>query len=535
MSPSAFSVWKGRCIRIWAARSHRVWLWGYLLPATAADDLKTLQEKAAAGTEVTFSADIVTALSVEKMLIEAFECEQRVGPTGQLAYALALAEAPPLPPPAETSPFGGLDGLGDLGFDADALGDVLSDIQDQAGAIMDAADSRPCRGRATVRARQPSRPWQYQQSDKPDQRQDRRTWRPERADRADGVRCIGDPAMMALLKPSYALTMGRQRWTTQLLKIDLVQELAPGINVLKVELPARAPFSAAIDDPVMLELDGGAGSETAFTGTVAAIRRRPDAIGVTALDAGGRLSALRPATTYENVTTATLIRSLAAEVGADVGLIETGSEISFYVADPGRSAWDHVARLCGWIGAAATVSPDNKIESAVVQTATADVALRYGRDLIAIEETRHWAPIESFTVAGESGVGSTASPDVRRPAVDFFQSNRPDGPGASDRWEFQPALRTAAAARMAGAARSRAYGALRRAGRIKATLNPALRPALAVQIQDGPYELGSGAIWLQHARHVIDGRGAITTARFAADEGGGAASLLPRAALGGLL
>ena len=134
-------------------------------------------------------------------------------------------------------------------------------------------------------------------------------------------------------------------------------------------------------------------------------------------------------------------------------------------------------------------------------------------------------------------MGSAASPDARRPATDFFQANRPDGPGASDHWDFQPALRTASAARMAGAARSRAYGALRQTGRIKAILNPALRPALAVQIQDGPDELGSGAIWLRHARHVIDGRGAVTTARFAADEGGGAASLLAAAAaaLGGLL
>jgi hypothetical protein len=126
-------------------RSHRVWLWGYLLPATAADDLKALQEMAAKGAEVTFTADILTALSVEKMVIESFQAEQRVGLPNQVAYAITLAESPPLPPPAVSTSFGGLGGLdvglGDLGFDPGALGDVLSDIEDQAGAIMDAVDT----------------------------------------------------------------------------------------------------------------------------------------------------------------------------------------------------------------------------------------------------------------------------------------------------------------------------------------------------------------------------------------------------------
>jgi hypothetical protein len=126
-------------------RSHRVWLWGYLLPATAEDDLKKLQEKASSGAEVTFTADIVTALEVQKMVIESFQAEQRVGPAGQTAYAITLAESPPLPPPAETSSFGGLGGLdgfgvGDLGFDPGALGDVLSNVADQAGSVMDMAD-----------------------------------------------------------------------------------------------------------------------------------------------------------------------------------------------------------------------------------------------------------------------------------------------------------------------------------------------------------------------------------------------------------
>ena len=124
-------------------RSHRVLLSGLLVAETAADDLKTLQEKAAAGAEVTFTADITTALEVEHMVIESLAVEQQIGTGVQYAYTFQLAESPPLPPPAELSPFGGLDdfGIGDLGFDPGALGDLAGDIADQAGAAIDAVDS----------------------------------------------------------------------------------------------------------------------------------------------------------------------------------------------------------------------------------------------------------------------------------------------------------------------------------------------------------------------------------------------------------
>jgi hypothetical protein len=124
-------------------RSHRVELRGFLLPDTATDDLQKLQDKSSKGDEVTFTADITTALSINTMVIQGFRAEQQVGPLGQIAYQIVLVESPPLPPPAQVSPFGGLDGfgLGDLGFDPGALGDVLSDIANQAGAVMDAVDA----------------------------------------------------------------------------------------------------------------------------------------------------------------------------------------------------------------------------------------------------------------------------------------------------------------------------------------------------------------------------------------------------------
>jgi phage protein U len=125
--------------------SHRVTLAGAFLPATATDDLKQLQTKAAAGGEITFTADIATALDVQKYVIESIAAEQLPGASGQFTYRIVLSESPPLPPPAEVSSFGGLGGadgfgLGDLGFDPSALGGVMNDIADAAGGIMAAAD-----------------------------------------------------------------------------------------------------------------------------------------------------------------------------------------------------------------------------------------------------------------------------------------------------------------------------------------------------------------------------------------------------------
>ncbi|HMW18422.1 MAG TPA: hypothetical protein PK981_06225 [Accumulibacter sp.] len=123
-------------------RSHRVHLAGLLLPESAADDLAALQQKVAAGGEVGFTADISSALEIQKMLIESWVVEQTVGPSGQYAYRLTLTESPPLPPPAEVSAFGGLDGFGDdLGFDVDALADVAAGIAAQADAVMAAVDA----------------------------------------------------------------------------------------------------------------------------------------------------------------------------------------------------------------------------------------------------------------------------------------------------------------------------------------------------------------------------------------------------------
>lgn len=126
-----------------ARGSHRMRIQGVLHGDTAADDLATLQDLAAAGDEVTFAADITTALDLQQVVLTSFWAAASAGRAGEVHYELQLAESPPLPPPAQVSGFGGLDdfGFGDLGFDTDILGDLTELAGDIAGAVSAAMDA----------------------------------------------------------------------------------------------------------------------------------------------------------------------------------------------------------------------------------------------------------------------------------------------------------------------------------------------------------------------------------------------------------
>jgi hypothetical protein len=337
--------------------------------------------------------------------------------------------------------------------------------------------------------------------------------------------------MTSLLAPAYELTLGSQRWTQQIVRLELSLAAAPTVDALTARLPADAPLKAEPGDPVALTLDSGEASQAVFAGSVAAVERRLDGTLVTALDAGGDLASYRPATTYERVTAGGVVRYLCGDAGVEFGDVADGVSLVYYTADPARTAFDHVARLCGWSGAMARVSADNRLESIVVDATQADLALKYGREIHALENRRLSAPLTSFTVAGESGVGDTSSPDALRPSIDFFAGQRPDGPSLAARWRSEPALRTATAAGTAGAALQRAYQSGRERGRLTAFLQPKLRPGTVVEVQALPDGLPNGPLWLYRVQHVLARGGAVTRAWFCK----GGDSFDPSALLGSLL
>lgn len=123
--------------------SHRIRIGGVLAHAAARDQLSKLQTAAATGEELTFAANIVAALDLQRVVITGFRAAETAGRPDRLAYELELAESPPLPPPAVLEGFGGLDdfGVGDLGFDTDLLGDLQELAGEVAGAVDAALDA----------------------------------------------------------------------------------------------------------------------------------------------------------------------------------------------------------------------------------------------------------------------------------------------------------------------------------------------------------------------------------------------------------
>lgn len=118
--------------------SHLIRITGLLVGSGARDALASLQQAAQTGEELTFAADISSALDLQKVVVRAFQARESAAEPQRIHYALELAESPPLPPPAELSGFGGLDdfGLGDLGIDPG----VLSELDELAGEVAGAVD-----------------------------------------------------------------------------------------------------------------------------------------------------------------------------------------------------------------------------------------------------------------------------------------------------------------------------------------------------------------------------------------------------------
>jgi hypothetical protein len=317
-----------------------------------------------------------------------------------------------------------------------------------------------------------------------------------------------------MLAPALSLRLGDRIYAEQVAALTLRRARLPGIDRLSVLFPPAVPVDAAPGDAVTLELDGGEGAETVFTGRVGAIRRRFDGITVTALGPAERLAAARPALALERVTAGEAIRRLAETAEVETGEIAPGPMLAIYAADGRSSALAEIVRLASFTGAQAAFDGDGKLTVPDPARPIEPLPLRYGREIISIDAAQG-AAAASPVVIGEGG--DPSGPQARWIVADFLR-----GGGASGDRIALPEIRTRQDADTAARAIAAARTARARTVTLTTFLLPALAPGRPVSLADMPEGVGLAGMGVDSVLHQLSASGpALSTTRGPGGDGSG--------------
>ena len=336
---------------------------------------------------------------------------------------------------------------------------------------------------------------------------------------------------MTVLAPVATARFGNLRYETHITSLAADLGLLPAVNRVTAVLPRDVPVDAAPGDPAEVSIDGGDGSSTVLTGTVATIRRTATGTAITAVDAGAALARMRPASTFEAQSVADMVRALAGDAGTQTGTLLAPVRLAAYVAHQQRTGAEHVAELARLGGAIAMVDADGGVSVMPRPSGPPDSALLFGRELTEYQVDDLPASPQ-VVVVGNGSAGFVPAPDAFRQTTTPLTAGGAD-PGPSTVWQPQAALRLPTA--VEGAAQEanaeRAAGAQRLVA--DCWLLPAVRPGQLVEVQGLPGRLPAGPWLVTSVVHTLDGRTGGTT-RLRAVVGGDALGSLLGAALAAL-
>lgn len=310
------------------------------------------------------------------------------------------------------------------------------------------------------------------------------------------------------LTTSATATFAQSQYTVQILAVDAVMALLPGVNRARVTIAAGAPVDATPGAAAAVALNGGNGEATIITGTVCMVERSGDATVVTVTDAGSDLARIRPFETYEGSSAAQVITKLADVAAVDTGQVVALLQTAAYVADPSRTMAEHISGLASRSGSVAHVDADGRLVVMPWPTGPALVAMREDREFVSLMVGAAAEPPRIAPVGG-GGSGVARAPDAWVPSTEAVTGA--DNPSASQRWQPDLVLRASVDVNLAAqaaqtrrqAASARLYG--------RCWLQPARRPGDVVTIEETTSDQAAGPWLVTSVRHSVTWDSASTT------------------------
>jgi phage protein D len=169
---------------------------------------------------------------------------------------------------------------------------------------------------------------------------------------------------MAMLKPSYALTIGafssaNDNTVGGPLRLSVLRDMAVAADAAQIALADRSGVN--LHDEVSVQMGHDGENEDVLRGTVAALR--PDLLGVqvTVLGMMQRLLDLRTAAWYDNQSAGAIARDLIDQAGLEAGTIDEGPALPRYAVDKRCSGYAHLRLLADRLGFELYAKRDGKI------------------------------------------------------------------------------------------------------------------------------------------------------------------------------
>jgi hypothetical protein len=287
-----------------------------------------------------------------------------------------------------------------------------------------------------------------------------------------------------VLRPVIKLTLGNKLYDKQTLAFRLRRTQLPAIDRLDIALPIAVQFSAAAGDDCSLEIDGGDGAETVFTGWLTEIRRGFTGLHLTAHNGGLKLARYRPSSSFEKRSAGQIIDSLCSDASVTLAEKVDGPTIALYVLDGRGTAADEIARLALDSGAAGAFDGEGRLHVSEKGGPGGEIALRYGREAIAAAAGNALDEYPAFTVIGEGG-GAPSSPQGQWVIADFSAGSAPAA-GFTDRVVGLPEIRTTDDARNAAASLTYRRSTALSSVHLQLWMNPKIVPGMRLQLSDFP-------------------------------------------------
>lgn len=290
-----------------------------------------------------------------------------------------------------------------------------------------------------------------------------------------------------ILSVRISLTVGSRLYDQHCIAMRLRRSQLAALDRLEILLPASVTFDAEPGEACSLEIDGGEGAATVFTGQLTQVQRALSGLRLEAHNGGLALARYRPTFALEQVTIGGVIDRLCSDVEVDLTANIDGATLALYAAEGRATAAQEVARLALLAGAAAGFDGDGTLHVTAEGGPGGELALRYGREVLAGHVGSNLADQSSITVVGE-GAGEPTAPEGRWIITDFLRGGGTEA-GSGARRIARPELGTTDDTELAAAALSQRRAAGEAQVRLRTWLHPALQPGMRLEFADMPAEL----------------------------------------------